>query len=53
MTAKDFYDLVVDMREAQKTYFKTRSREALTESKRIEKLIDDEIKRVNEIQKKR
>ena len=36
----DFVKLVKEMREMQKRYFKTRSMEALTESKRLEKEVD-------------
>ena len=51
MNAREFYDTVVLMRKAQKNYFKTRSmplvaKEHLQESKRLERIIDDEIKRV-------
>ena len=46
MNAKEFYDAVVKMREAQKEYFKYRLSSDLNKSKRLEKEIDDEIKRV-------
>ena len=36
----DFVKLVKEMREMQRRYFKTRSMEALTESKRLEKEVD-------------
>lgn len=49
MNHKQFFDLVCSMRKAQKTYFKTRSTSALQESKYLEKQVDVEIKRVNEI----
>ena len=52
MNAKEFYDAVVKMREAQKEYFKYRLSSDLNKSKRLEKEIDDEIKRIN-ISKKR
>ena len=42
--ARQFFDLVRSMREAQKTYFRTRATSALNESKRLEKAVDDEIK---------
>lgn len=45
MTPKQFYDTVVQMRQAQKNYFKTRQREALN----LEKIIDDEISRVSQV----
>ena len=49
MTARDFFDLVTEMRKNQKDYFKTRSTEALRKSKELEKQVDDEIARVNKI----
>lgn len=49
MNAKQFFDLTASMREAQKEYFKTRSRDALYRSKTLEKRIDEEIERVNNI----
>ena len=53
MDAKEFYDLVVKMREAQKNYFRSRSHVYLKESKQHEKEVDKEIKRVNAIVAKR
>lgn len=49
MTHREFFDLVADMRRAQKEYFATRSREVLIESKGLERRVDDEISRVNNI----
>ena len=49
MTAKDFFHLVAQMRDRQKEYFRTRSGSVLKESKQLEKQVDEEIKRVNEI----
>lgn len=49
MDAKTFFDKVVKMREAQKTYFKTRRPVDLKKSKDLEKEIDDEIARVRNI----
>ena len=49
MTAKEFFDLVSDMRLKQKEYFRTRSTSVLNESKALERLVDTEIRRVNEI----
>lgn len=48
MKPKEFFDKVAEMREAQKKYFRTRSQQALSESKRLEREIDAEIKRVND-----
>lgn len=47
MNAKEFFNLVMRMREAQKEYFKTRSSLDLRQAKNIEKEIDAEIERVN------
>ena len=43
MNVKDFVLSVKMMREAQKNYFATRSREWLTESKRLEKEVDNDL----------
>lgn len=50
MNAKQFYETVRAMRQAQKKYFKSRSSFDLRESKRLEKVIDDEIARVDAIE---
>ena len=44
METKDFIALVAQKKKKQKAYFKTRSYEALNESKRLEKLVDNAIK---------
>ena len=49
MDSKAFYDAVVQMRKAQKEYFKTRRECDLKRSKQCEKVIDDEIARVERI----
>lgn len=49
MTAKEFFDLVSDMRLKQKEYFRTRSTSVLNESKALERMVDDEIRRVNQV----
>lgn len=49
MNAKDFFLLVSEMRQAQKTYFKTRSPGSLNESKQLEKMVDAEIERVSKL----
>ena len=46
MNSKEFFDKVVEMREAQKLYFRTRTTTALEASKKKEKAIDEEIERV-------
>ncbi|WP_373248797.1 hypothetical protein [Bacteroides thetaiotaomicron] len=49
MTPKEFFEKVEKMREAQKNYFKTRSSMDLQLSKKLEREIDNEIARVNQI----
>lgn len=46
MTTKEFFDLVVKMRKAQKNWFRTHNYKFLQESKELEKLVDKEIERV-------
>ena len=41
MTNEEFSALVRDMRTAQNEYFKTRSKDALNKSKRLEKQVDE------------
>lgn len=53
MTAKDFFNLVEQMRKNQIDYFRTRSTESLRKSKELEKQVDDEIARVNKIMKEK
>lgn len=43
MNPKEFFDKVVELREAQREYFRTRLPEALRKSKAIEADIDREI----------
>lgn len=50
MTAREFYLLVAEMRNAQKCYFRFRTREYLDKSKKLEKQVDDEIRRVERIE---
>lgn len=47
MTAKEFFELVRRMREAQKGYFLTRSGDLLSKSKALEREVDREIARVD------
>lgn len=49
MNSKQFFESVVKMRQLQKEYFRTRSSITLQASKKQEKLIDDEISRVNSV----
>ena len=49
MDAKEFFDLVSEMREKQREYFRTRSSSVLSESKALERKVDDEIRRAKQI----
>lgn len=49
MNAKEFFDLVAQMRKAQKDYFKTRSAAYLEMSKGLERQVDAEIARVDKV----
>ena len=49
MKPKQFFEAVVKLRQLQKEYFRTRSSITLQASKRQEKVIDDEISRVNSV----
>lgn len=50
MTAKEFYEQVKKMREAQRVYFKTRNKDHLEIAKLHETRVDQEIKRVEKIE---
>lgn len=47
MKPREFFDSVVRLRELQKSYIKTRIPSVLSACKRQEKVIDEEITRVN------
>ena len=49
MTARDFFNLVREMRKTQRSYFLTRSKELLEKSKQLEQEVDREIARVDAI----
>lgn len=49
MTARDFFNLVREMREEQKGYFHTRSKDLLDKSKALEREVDREIARVDRL----
>lgn len=53
MNPKQFFDKVVEMRQAQREYFRTRMPDALQKSKKMEAEIDREIKRMQQIEKDR
>jgi len=50
MNAKEFFSLVTEMRNAQKTYFRNRTTENLQHSKDLERQVDNEIRRVERLQ---
>ena len=47
MNAKEFFNLVSRMREAQEEYFKSHSSLDLRQARRLQKQVDAEIERVN------
>lgn len=49
MTAKEFFYLVAEMREAQKAYIETRSRNVFRACRALENDVDREIRRVRSI----
>jgi tripartite-type tricarboxylate transporter receptor subunit TctC len=51
MSPKEFFDKVVEMREAQKKFFRMHASTELQRSKQLEKQIDEEIQRVQELMK--
>ena len=53
MNAREFFSLVVEMRQQQRDYFRTKNPQTLSESKRLEKLVDTEINRVQTIMNNR
>ena len=52
ITVEYLADIVKKMRHAQRRYFSTRNREILTESKRLEALVDEVINKMNDKQMK-
>lgn len=49
MNAREFFYLVAEMRDAQARYFKDRDQVVLRAARKLEGLVDAEIKRVKEI----
>lgn len=49
MTSREFFYLVSQMRDAQKSYFKTRDNVTLRAARALEGDVDREIRRVKEI----
>ena len=50
MNPKEFFSLVIKMRNAQKIYFRNRTTENLQHSKDLERQVDNEIRRVERLQ---
>jgi hypothetical protein len=50
MTQAEFIDVVTQMRTAQKTYFKTRSKTILEQSKALERSVDAAIAKFQEVE---
>lgn len=48
MTAKEFFYLTANMREAQKNYFSTHDRRAFLAARALENEVDKEIRRVKD-----
>lgn len=48
MNAREFFDAVVEMRKAQSKYFRMRTTDNLNNAKKLERVVDDEIRRVDE-----
>lgn len=53
MNARRFFYLTASMRKAQKEYFRTRSKDMLVISNELERQVDDEITRVQNILRQR
>ena len=53
MTAREFFYLVSQMREAQNNYFATREQGALRRARKRESEVDIEIRRVKEVLRER
>lgn len=49
MNAREFFYLVAQMREAQNAYFKTKERNVFMAARKLENMVDAEIRRVREI----
>ena len=47
---KEFIELVREMRNAQKEYFKTRSKDVLNRSKELERKVDNYLQSINNTQ---
>lgn len=49
MNAREFFYLVAEMRSAQKSYFETKNDSVFRAARKLENLVDKEIRRVNEL----
>lgn len=49
MNAREFFYTVAQMRDAQNNYFKTRDQRVLAAARKLENIVDLEIRRVKEI----
>lgn len=49
MNAREFFDLVRELRKAQKEYYQTLSSEAMYKAVKLERKVDDEIARVERV----
>jgi hypothetical protein len=49
-TMKEFIELVREMRNAQRAYFRTRSKDALNRSKELERKVDNYLQSINNTQ---
>lgn len=49
MNAREFFYLVAEMRDAQKSYFETRDRKVFLACRALENDVDREIRRVRDI----
>lgn len=50
MTAREFFYLTASVRSAQNEYFRTRDQRLLAKCRALEKELDNEIKRVKELE---
>jgi hypothetical protein len=51
MNAREFFDIVAEMRAAQKRYFMNRTHSDLLDAKALEKTVDGEIEKVRHLEK--
>ena len=51
MTIQEFVDLVSRMRAAQKVYFRDRTPYALSQSKQLERAVDEAVREISQTEK--